>query len=92
MVSFQNGTWYIALELALREMKASAPSGHKYNWSIEHKGTFPLIRHVGTVLSFSKDAHRTCPGVVVGHWLFTSEAFGVLMVGKRRNLKVKTRL
>lgn len=36
----------IALEQALREMKAAAPGGHKYQLGTEYKGTFPLISGV----------------------------------------------
>lgn len=53
-------------------MKAAAPNGHKYQlgrWVQRH---FPLDQWLAeTVLSFSKDAHRTWPGVIAGHWLFS---------------------
>lgn len=61
---------YIALEQALREMKAAAPGGHKYQLGHRVQRHFPLDQwRAETVLSFSQGAHRTWPGVVVGHWL-----------------------
>lgn len=41
------------------------------------------------MLSFLKDTHKTCSGVVMGHWFLTWEVFCILM---ERNRKVKTRL
>lgn len=58
---------YIALEQALREMKAAAPGGHKYQLGHWLQRRFPLDQwRAETGLSFSQGARRTWPGVAQG--------------------------
>ena len=80
---------YIAVGLAIREMRAARPGDHKYQLDHHVQRHFSLNQWcVATRLSFLKDTHRTC-GVVMGIGFLIRKYFCVMI---ERNLEVKTGL
>lgn len=70
---------YIAVGLAIREMRAAKLGDHGYqlgHWIQRH---FSLVQWcVATRLSFLKDTHRTC-GVVMGIGFLVGKIFCVMI-------------